>query len=164
VAHLNYLFKQMTQEDAEIIASWKYDGDYSFYDITSDEEDFELFLDSKKRGDHYFAVYDFNNEKEELVGFFSFTEEPSGIRDIGLGMRPDLTGKGVGHSFIEAGLCFATDEYVVKTFTLSVATFNQRAIKVYERVGFQAQATYTQETNGGQYEFVKMKKVISKGE
>jgi [ribosomal protein S18]-alanine N-acetyltransferase len=39
-----------------------------------------------------------------------------------------------------------------------VATFNERAIKVYEGVGFVHGRTYRHETNGGVYEFLEMER------
>jgi ribosomal-protein-alanine N-acetyltransferase len=39
-----------------------------------------------------------------------------------------------------------------------VATFNERAIKVYEGVGFVRGRTYCHETNGGVYEFLEMER------
>ncbi|MFB9805289.1 GNAT family N-acetyltransferase [Haladaptatus pallidirubidus] len=71
-------------------------------------------------------------------------------------MHPELTGNGHGKSFVEAGLKFAKEEYDPDTFSLAVATFNERAISVYEDVGFEPQETFMQETNGGKYEFLRM--------
>lgn len=57
--------------------------------------------------------------------------------DIGLGMKPELTGKGLGKMFLQAGIAFAVKECKPKTFRLSVATFNTRAITLYKNIGFQ---------------------------
>jgi ribosomal-protein-alanine N-acetyltransferase len=95
----------------------------------------------------YYAVRD---EQSELVGFFSFgtsclvwsSDEPGLYVDkerktiaIGLGMRPDLTGRGLGLAFVQAGLDFARQASVPTTFMLLVYTWNERAIRVYERAG-----------------------------
>lgn len=42
---------------------------------------------------------------------------------------------------------------------LSIASFNQRGIKVYEASGFKVIRHFTQVTNGGEYDFVEMKLV-----
>lgn len=42
---------------------------------------------------------------------------------------------------------------------LSVASFNMRAIKAYQAVGFVKIRDYAQMTNGGTYDFVEMELV-----
>jgi [ribosomal protein S18]-alanine N-acetyltransferase len=76
--------------------------------------------------------------------------------DIGLGMKPDLTGKGLGLNFLEMGLQFARQHFAVRSFRLAVATFNQRAIKLYVRAGFQPTRVYKNYTNGGEFDFLEM--------
>ncbi|MDQ0159973.1 ribosomal-protein-alanine N-acetyltransferase [Alkalibacillus salilacus] len=148
-----YQFKIMTQAQAEEIAfHWHYDSDYSFYDMEADEEDLEEFIDPSKRGDSKFAVIN----RGELIGFFSVNPVDDQTVDIGLGMRPDQTGRGKGLAFLEAGIAFVQREYEPNTITLSVATFNQRAINVYKAFGFRDVKTFMQHTNGNNYEFLKM--------
>lgn len=69
--------------------------------------------------------------KMMMVGFFSVNKIDDQTFDIGLGMRPDLTGKGKGFGFLEEGINFVKTTYKPERITLSVATFNERAIKVY---------------------------------
>lgn len=148
-----YQFQPMTQSEAEHIAEqWHYDGEYAFYDVAADEEDLAEFLDPKQRAGKTFSVY----REEELIGFFSFNQPEAQIVDIGLGMHPDLTGKGEGQRFLKEGIDYAKDSFSPDLFTLSVAIFNERAIKVYERAGFKKIKTFMQATNGNTYEFVKM--------
>jgi [ribosomal protein S18]-alanine N-acetyltransferase len=73
-----------------------------------------------------------------------------------LGLRPDHTGKGLGQGFVTAGLEFAKEKFSPGMFRLSVATFNQRAIRVYERMGFKPDGVFMNETNGGRHEFLRM--------
>ncbi len=150
---MTYTFQIMTQKQAEQIAyTWKYDGKYAFYDMTADEEDLEEFIDESQRGNTTYAVY----KEDEMIGFYTFNVLPDGNIDIGLGMKPFLTGKGEGLRFTKAGLDFAISTFSAKTFTLSVATFNERAIKVYKKIGFMPMGTFIQQTNGSSYEFMKM--------
>ena len=75
------------------------------------------------------------NEEGELVGFYYFELKPPDL-DYGLGLRPDLTGRGLGLEFFLSGLEFAREQYEPRRVFLHVAEFNQRAIRVYERAGF----------------------------
>ncbi|WP_044338812.1 GNAT family N-acetyltransferase [Rossellomorea aquimaris] len=146
-------FETMTQEQAEDIAfNWYYDGEYSFYDMEADQEDLDEFLDSDTRGDSVFAVL----KEDELIGFLSVDQVGPEMCDIGLGMRPDLTGKGKGLEFLNAGINFVRLTFSPVKITLSVAIFNQRAIKAYRKIGFKDIDTFMQDTNGSTYEFVKM--------
>ncbi|WP_255437480.1 GNAT family N-acetyltransferase [Thalassobacillus sp. CUG 92003] len=145
----------MTQREAEEIASWHYPSDYAFYDMEADKEDYEEFIDPALRK-HAFSVWG----QGGLIGFFSFNPVNDETVDIGLGMRPDLTGKGLGEAFLIEGLAFAAHKLKPAQFTLSVASFNHRAITVYQRAEFSIVATFMQKTNGGEYEFVKMVKEV----
>lgn len=40
--------------------------------------------------------------EDELIGFFSVSQAAANLYDIGLGMRPDLTGNGRGMEFLHA--------------------------------------------------------------
>ena len=145
-------FQQMNQLEAEEIANqWKYDGIYSFYDISADEDDYLEFVDSDKRGNSHFSCY----AEKDLVGYYS-VEILDGKAELGLGLKPEFTGKGLGTNFINAVLEHIIFMNGVNDFTLSVALFNKRAIKAYEAVGFKRKNTFIQNTNGGAYEFLRM--------
>jgi len=98
---MSYRFVKMTQSQAEDIAyNWHYDGIYSFYDMEADKEDLIEFLDPEKRLDSYFVVVN----DDQVIGFFCFNKVDHNTIDIGLGMRPNFTGKGRGFTFIKAGI------------------------------------------------------------
>ena len=149
---MQFGFKAMDESYAHAIANWHYEGIYAFYDMDQDIEDLEELLNPHGWTGKYNAVV---NECGELIGFFSFEKEKE-VVVIGLGLRPDCTGEGLGQAFVEAGLEYAKLEFAPSTFGLNVATFNQRAIRVYEKVGFKPDGVFMHETNGGQYEFLRM--------
>jgi [ribosomal protein S18]-alanine N-acetyltransferase len=152
---MRFRFRSMSQADAEAIAGWHYPEPFSFYDWAADPNDLAELLDPRARGDGYFAVED---EAGELIGFFHY-RAPHGPRlEIGLGLHPDRTGQGLGKSFVETGLDFGRESFAPSEFTLSVATFNRRAISVYERVGFSSVRVFSHWTNGADWEFVEMER------
>ncbi len=79
---------------------------------------------------------------------------------IGLGLRPDLTSKGLGLSFVTAGLDFAVQQFNPSHLRLFVLPFNARAIQTYERAGFQKIGTCLQHHTTGDREFIEMRKAV----
>lgn len=153
---MEYLIETMTQESAEEIAdNWKYQGEYAFYDMTADPEDYEELVRPDLRKDHYFQVV----ADGELLGFCCIFQEDA-IIEFGLGMHPEIVGKGQGVAFSQAILTFIQQNYSYTTLRLAVATFNQRAINVYRKIGFSEVKTYQQATNGATYEFLLMEKKV----
>ena len=149
-----FFFQQMNQQEAEEIAKWKYSDIYSFYDIAADEDDYLEFMDSTKRGNKYFSCYADN----ALVGFYSVEVLRGHEAELGLGLKPNYTGKGYGLGFVNAVITHFTSLYRINNLVFSVASFNQRAIKVYKAAGFVENSVFTRNTNGGEYEFVRMVK------
>ncbi len=142
-----FAIRAMTAEDAEAIAAWHYSGPYAFYDWEQDPDDLAELLDPGEWGRRYFAA----DADGELAGLFVLKPHDDGT-EIGLGLRPDLTGQRLGARFLEAGLRFGGAE----RYTLAVAAFNRRAITVYERAGFLVTARYVHRTNGADHEFLRM--------
>ncbi len=156
---MQYNFIKMNQNYAEEIAyQWKYKGKYSFYDTTADKEDLAEFLDPKT-WDRTFAVL---NKENDLIGFYSYTFQDE-IMWIGFGLKPDLTGQGLGTEFVKSGIEYGIEhfDYQKEHIMLAVAEFNKRAIKLYKNLGFKTTEKYDQPTNGGVYKFYKMKKILN---
>ena len=151
---MSFHFRPLTQADAEAMVAWHYPEPYAFYDWAADADDLAELLDPARRGD----MWAIGDPAGELIGFFSFKAKEPGRIELGLGLRPDHTGRGLGPSFLEAGLDHARSHHDPEWFSLAVATFNRRAITVYERAGFTAVRTYMHHTNGGEWEFVEMRR------
>jgi ribosomal-protein-alanine N-acetyltransferase len=147
-----FVIRPMTADDAQAIAAWRYDEPYSFYDWDRDADDLAELLDPAQWGRHYFSADDADGG---LAGFFVI-KLADGVAEIGLGLRPALTGRGLGAAFLDAGLRFAAARCGPCSFALAVAAFNRRAITVYERAGFREVRRYEHATNGGVHEFVWM--------
>jgi [ribosomal protein S18]-alanine N-acetyltransferase len=143
----------MTAADARAVATWRYPGEYAFYDADADADDLAELLNPAEWGHRYFAVDE--EARHELAGFL-VVKLSGRVAEIGLGLRPGLTGLGLGESFVADCLRFAADTLGAQSYTLAVAAFNQRAITVYERAGFRKVERYEHFTNGGLHTFVRM--------
>lgn len=148
----------MSQASAmEIADHWKYEAPYSFYDATADEEDYQELIDPLQRKDHYYEVW----KNDELFGYFAIFFSGTTTVELGLGLRPDLTGRGLGQAFLVEIIKFLTANFPdVSKIELSVAAFNQRAVAVYAAAGFKESHHFLQATNGGTYDFIKMLKEL----
>lgn len=152
--------KKLSQENAEAIANeWHYDGEYSFYDMENDQEDYDEIITPELRKDHYFEVLADNGQ---LTAFFCLDpiEDKNDQVEVGLGMAPGLTGHGLGTKLMQM-----IEDYVKQTgkyrkIILAVAEFNKRAQKVYQRAGYRITGSEDEASNGGIYQFVLMAKVI----
>jgi ribosomal-protein-alanine N-acetyltransferase len=122
--------RRLTPADAEAIASWRYPGRDSTYD--------ELVPVTPERG--YWAVA----RGDELVGRCCFGAEArvpgvgheEGTLDVGYGLRPDLVGHGLGRSFVQTILDFASGEFAPRRFRVLILDWNRRSQKVAAALGF----------------------------
>lgn len=152
---MKFRFEPMSERHARAVAGWHYDPPYDFYDWEADPADLAELLDPVQWQDRYFAVL---GDLGDLVGFFACFRREGNVIEVGLGLRPDLTGRGLGLPFLLAGLEFARRRYAPARFRLAVAAFNRRAIRVYERAGFRRGERYQHRTNGGVHEFLRMER------
>jgi RimJ/RimL family protein N-acetyltransferase len=113
----------------ELMTTWRYPPPYDFYDGDADP-----VLNPER----YFEARD---ETDELIGFYYFEPKPPDL-DYGLGLRPDLTGRGLGLEFFLSGLAFGRERFRPRQVFLHVAEFNERARRVYERAGFRVVSSH----------------------
>ena len=140
-----------SQETLAELAAWRYDPPYDFYDGDQDP-----VVDP----DRYHGVF---GEDGALVGFY-YLEEKGDAVEIGLGLRPDLTGRSLGGEFFTAGLEFVRSRHPGRPVVLNVAAFNERAIKIYERGGFRETGRHIRRfARWGEVEFVEMEEAGGRG-
>lgn len=79
--------------------------------------------------------------------------------EIGLGLRPDLCGKGYGKFFLKQIEEYILSKFQVNKITFTVASFNTRAIRVYEAGGYKVIEEQKRFINGNNYNFKVMEKI-----
>ncbi|MEC0203741.1 capreomycin N-acetyltransferase CpaA [Paenibacillus lautus] len=130
----------MTESFADQIMEWNYEPPYDFYNSEPDEEFRKELLECS-----YYAILD---EKGQLFGFCctgSSAQIPIAIPlgaydedllDFGLGMNPESTGQGRGKEFLSFVLSSIAEIHNRTSYRLTVAKFNERAIRLYTQLGF----------------------------
>ncbi|MGZ3663325.1 MAG: GNAT family N-acetyltransferase [Ktedonobacterales bacterium] len=157
---MRFRFRPLQWRNALTISRWHYVEPYSFYDMSLlvllGVVAVQWVLRSIRQLEFY-GVYAERGGREQLIGVFSYLRHGNTI-EIGLGLRPDLTGQGIGLSFVLAGLEYARTHLAPKRFQLIVAAFNTRAIRVYERAGFTPVRTFTDYHRGRPYAAILMER------
>jgi RimJ/RimL family protein N-acetyltransferase len=139
---------------ADDVASWHYEPPWDFYDVASDPEDAAAMRD-RARDEHRRAVLG-QNGRLDAYWYFDWHGD---IVEVGIGLRPDLTGRGLGEAFLQAQLAYASEHWGPATFRLFVAAWNERAIRLYERLGFREVARETRRFElVGEHEFIRMER------
>ncbi len=95
-----------------------------------------------------------------LIGFRSFGpdgqvpggEYDSSALDLGGGLRPELTGKGLGRQAIRTGLDFGRQQFAPEAFRVTIATFNIRAQRVVHSLGFRRVGSFRALADNESYE------------
>ncbi len=159
-----FSYKPMALDNAKKIITWKYNDEYSIYSFSDNDEELAELMNGE-----YFSTFD---TEGKLIGYLCHGQsarvpggvikgiyEEEGYVDIGLGLRPDLTGKNIGLAFLNQGVEFLKDMLQTYKFRLVVAEFNKRAIKVYERAGFIRDMEFYSKVNGKDVLFISMKYV-----
>ena len=125
----------LTRAHAEDLATWRYEPPYDVYDLAGADPD-EL-LDPAL---DFHAVL----AGDRLVGFRSYGPDgqvpgwayDDAALDTGGGLRPSLTGQGLGRAVIQAGLEHGRAAYAPPAFRVTVASFNTRALRTVQSLGF----------------------------
>ena len=126
--------RPMAVDEAAEVASWRYGGDWSVYDLSTSQP----LLDNLSS---YHAVV--NGDK--LVGFCctgveariaGMNGDPA-ILDVGMGLNPKLVGCGDGARFGETVLQYLDVHHPGVTLRAVVQSWNERSLRLTSRLGFE---------------------------
>lgn len=138
---MDLVFRKVDLLTALEIVSWEYPPPYEIYTLHNSPLALVKLVDGR-----YYGAF----AQDELIGFFCFGSsaqlttkrdhqlyQDKNYLDVGLGLHPGYCGRGLGMSFVRAGLQYAQEQSWTGGFRLTVASNNLRALAVYTRVGFQ---------------------------
>ena len=99
---------------------------------------------------------------DRLIGFRSFGVDgrvpgwdyDDSALDTGGGLRPELTGRGLGRSVISAGLAFGRERFSPAAFRVTIASFNTRALRTVGALGFERVASFEAARDGRPFDIL----------
>ena len=149
---MSFSFSPVDETDARAVVEWLYPAPYDVYNLASDDTESVM----KALTDSHYAYHAIADHNGGLVAFCCFgtdAQVPGGdytlpAIDIGLGVRPDLTGLGRGQTFISAVLEFERARYGASTARVTIAAFNARAQRVWQKAGFRFVQRFRRQSDG----------------
>jgi ribosomal-protein-alanine N-acetyltransferase len=134
---MTYELRPLTPEQGEAMAQWRYPGPWAIYDVTG-------LLDPREG---FWSVLD---EDGDVAGYACFGQEARvpglaerpGVLDVGVGMRPDLTGQGRGREFAEAVLAHGRAVSGVARLRAVVQDWNARSRRLLTGLSFVETGTH----------------------
>jgi [ribosomal protein S18]-alanine N-acetyltransferase len=132
--------RPLERRDAEAVGSWRYQGPWSVYDPRPGDDPLSAVAG-------YDAVVD---DAGSLVGFVCVGQEArvpglaeaDGIIDIGVGMRPDLVGRGLGRHFGAVVLDHVRGRCGDRPLRAVVQGWNERSLRLARGLGFRDAGTH----------------------
>ena len=141
-----------TEEEKILIKEWKYEGEYSVYNAEPYEEQKKKGFGFANPQNHFYSFYD----EKKLIGFINLYEEKTEVF-FGIGVKPEECGKGYGSQMTETACKISRRLFPGKPLYLEVRTWNQRAVRCYEKAGFHiAGEPIRQTTSAGEGVFYHM--------
>jgi [ribosomal protein S18]-alanine N-acetyltransferase len=150
-------FRRLQEEDARTVASWRYPEPYSAYNAdVHDDGAIQAMLNPSHS---YHAIL----QCQETVGYFCLGDDArvpgwqydDNALDMGMGLRPDLTGRGQGTAFLPAVISHIKEQQPHAVLRATIASWNQRAIRMCGNAGFTVLGTFAT-TREDRTEFVVM--------
>lgn len=147
-------YHEITEEEKEEISTWRYDGQYSIYNLPSYEAMKQKNCGLANPGNHFFSFY----QHQCLVGYVNLCPEEERVF-FGIGVKPECCGQGYGQKMTVLASILSEALFPGKPMYLDVRTWNWRAIQCYKKVGFVVQGQeFSQTTGAGEGRFYRMVK------
>jgi RimJ/RimL family protein N-acetyltransferase len=140
----------LNRSDAPIIARWEYDNEFLRLLDSSpahprSEDEILRWMEGEQKSRNNFLFGIRLVDSDELIGWVEldgvqWTHQTSYV-GIGIGNRA-YWGKGYGSEAMRLVLQFAFNELNLHRVHLTVFSYNPRAIRMYENLGFQREGVY----------------------
>jgi len=137
---MNVSFRPVNEGDVQQFLTWRYPPPYDIYNFEDEVTPKEI---------EYYLIPPFQfhvmlDVEGSIIAYCSFGEDgqvaggdySKNALDIGLGLRPNLTSQGKGIDYVQEVINFAIDTFNPNALRVTIAEFNLRAQKVWQKAGF----------------------------
>ena len=148
-------YRPADETSARAFLIWHYEPPYDIYNCPLElvEEYVRYNIDPENN------VYTMFDQHGELVGYCSYGADArvaggdysEEALDIGLMVKPELTGQGLGSEFASLVIENGTSLYRPGKLRVTIAAFNRRAIRVWEKNGFKLSQTFKRTRDGMEF-------------
>ena len=155
MSNLNISYHPAQKKNAREFVNWEYEPPYDVYNCPPDEigDAVQYNIDPANN------VYAMLDQNETLIGYCSYGKDaqvPGGdyseaALDIGLMIKPELTGQGLGSDYAREVIENGIDKYTQKKLRVTIAAFNKRAIRTWEKNGFQQTQNFKRSMDGMEF-------------
>jgi [ribosomal protein S18]-alanine N-acetyltransferase len=138
---MTLLFRPMDAEGARTVLAWRYPAPYDLYHVTLTDAELPSAVAFLSDAANAYYRMDRAGELEAFCCYGLDAQVEGGdyradALDLGLGVRPDLTGRGQGAHYAQAVVRFGVQTYAPVGLRVTIAAFNQRAQRAWQKVGF----------------------------
>lgn len=137
----------MCEDYAKEICGWKYDEEYSIYNLSDwnvvVENDWDLAIKERRESDFIAILLE-----NQLIAYGRITKVKEKVF-IGIALKPSLCGKGFGKNVMKLLIRECNNKFPECLVALEVRSFNKRAIRCYESIGFKIKNKYIKDTFTG---------------
>jgi len=138
------------ESSAREFLKWKYESPYEVYNYSPERFEDDLCYHTDPANNLY-SMY----LEDELVGYCSYGRDaqvPGGdyseeALDIGMMIKPELTGQGHGSDYANIVIQYGISKSRPKRLRVTILATNLRAIRVWEKNGFQKTESFGRESD-----------------
>lgn len=140
----------LNEDDAFTISRWYSDIDFlRYFDkipaIPKSERQLKEWIVKVQSSDNNYSFAVRLNDDEEIIGYAELSNIQwwNSTATLGIGIGDNsIRGKGCGRESVELLLDFAFKELNLHRIQLNVMCYNEKAINLYEKLGFKREGTY----------------------
>jgi [ribosomal protein S18]-alanine N-acetyltransferase len=146
-------FRPMDEAGARVVLAWHYPAPYGIYNTPPEQvdDDVKVLTDPVN---HYYLIDE--GEAKVPVAYCCYGADAqvrggdysADALDVGLGVRPDLTGQRRGDEFVAAVLEHGRRVFDPAVWRVTIAHFNVRAQRVWEKAGFRHVQEFERQMDG----------------